>query len=128
MENNPLLNLSVSQLKKAADLKERIDALSAELSALLQGGGGAATSTSAPGPGRGRRGGRRQMSEEGRRRIADAARARWARERASKGGSTSSAATTPTGRKRRTMSPAARKKIAEAARARWARVHAAQGK
>lgn len=36
--NNQLLNLSVSQLRKAADLKERIDLLNAELNSLLING------------------------------------------------------------------------------------------
>lgn len=117
MDANSLLNLSVTQLRKAAQLKERIDELNDELSQLLSGIG---SSSSAPAAGRG---GRRRMSAEGRRKIAEAARARWARERAEKG--SGAAAGAP--KKRRTMSAEARRKIAAAQRARWARQRAAKG-
>jgi hypothetical protein len=62
-----------------------------------------------------KRGGRRRMSAAGRKRISEAAKARWAAKRM--------AVAKPVPQKtsgRRTMSPAARKKIAEAQRKRWA--------
>jgi hypothetical protein len=59
----------------------------------------------------------RKLSAAGRKRIAAAQRARWAKIRSAK----QNIVTMPT---RRTMSAAARKKIAAAQRARWAKVRA----
>ena len=71
-----LLNLSASRLKKAAKLKERIDALSDELANLLI--------EISPAPvGKVIRK-RRQMSAAARKRISNAAKARWAKLRAGK--------------------------------------------
>ena len=116
--NNPLFNLTVSQLKKAADVKERIDALNAELSAIL-GGESTVPFNTAPRRGRppGKRGG---MSAAGRARIAEAQRARWARIKAAGGAANLGGAGAP--KKKRTMSAAARAKIAAAQKARWAKV------
>lgn len=111
-------NLPPAQLRKAADLKERIDALNSELSSLL---GGDVSLNPQPLPPKA--GGRREMSAAGRARIAAAARARWAKIRATKGGSKSSSS--PLKRGRRQMSAAARARIAAAARARWAKAKAA---
>src|SRR3954463_13448986 len=113
-----LTNLSPAQLRKAADLKERIESLTDELGKILDGG-----SSSAPAPSF-IRGGPRQMSAAGRARIGAAARARWAKVRAAKGGNTAKVASTK-GPGRRTMSPAGRARIAAAARARWAKAKAA---
>jgi hypothetical protein len=107
-------NLSPAQLRKAADLKERIDSLASELASIL---GGASSLNRQPLP---PKTGRRQMSAAGRARTAAAARARWAKVRASKG---VSAGSKPAGR--RTMSAAARAKIAAAAKRRWAKAKAA---
>src|SRR5690349_16625498 len=67
------------------------------------------------------RGGRRAMSAAGRRRVAEAQRARWAKLKAQSNGTGSSKRKTT-----RTLSPAARRKIAAAQRARWAKVRAAR--
>jgi hypothetical protein len=112
-KNVSLLNMSPSQLRKAAELKERIDGLMNELAQILDGtvmrsGGSEAGNGHS---------GKRTMSAEGRRRIAAAARARWAKIRAAKGQSAPAAASNAGGPKKRTMSPAARRKIAAAARA-----------
>jgi hypothetical protein len=112
-------NLSPAQLRKAAELKERIDSLTSELGRLL-GGEIPVPFVKAAG---GSSGGGRRMSAAGRARIAAAARARWARVRAGKG-QTSSGSSSPA-RGKRTMSAAARAKIAAAARARWAKAKAA---
>lgn len=98
MDANNLLNISGAQLRRAAEIKERIDELNRELTQILQGGAPAAPRRGRP-PGSGNKnagnsggaagaggGKRRQMSAEGRARIAAAARARWARVRAEKGG------------------------------------------
>jgi hypothetical protein len=122
---NPLLSLSPSQLRRAAELKERIESLNDELAGILSGTQSDGTSDTPQTRGRG---GRRKMSAAGRARIAAAVKARWARIRAEKGGADASASNGSDNVKpKRTMSPAARKKIAAAARARWARVKAAKG-
>lgn len=137
MENNALLDLSPAQLRRAAELKERIDGLNDELGRLLGGsnvGNGFRAGSTAGGDkvGNGRAtSGRRKMSAAGRARIAAAARARWAKVKAGGGSTlsgTSGGNTSSNGRKKRTMSPAARAKIAAAAKARWAKVRAAKGK
>lgn len=125
-KNVSLLNLSPSQLCKAAELKERIDELMSELGPVLEG----VTRTPgqrADGAADNRRTGKRTMSAEGRRRIAEAARARWARVRG-ENGKTPDTASSNAGPKKRTMSAAARRKIAAAARARWAKVKAEKAK
>jgi hypothetical protein len=73
----------------------------------------------------------RRMSAAGRRRIAEAQRARWAKLRkpsqpaVSAKSAVSSSAATPAKRK---LSPAGRRRIIAAAKARWARVRAQQNK
>src|SRR5687767_3781529 len=93
-------NLSASQLRKAAALKERIDSLSSELASLL---GGDSSLNPQPLP---PKTGRRHMSAAGRARIAAAARARWAKVRASKGNGAARKTSAKAGR--RTMSAAGR--------------------
>ena len=100
-----LQNVSTEQLRRAVHIKEEIESLQSQLSALL-GGNGVSK----------RGAGRRRMSAVGRARIAAGARARWARLRAGNAVGIK--------RKRRTMSAAARARIAAAQRARWARVRA----
>jgi hypothetical protein len=108
-------NLSPTQLRKAADLKERIDSLTSELASIL---GGASSLNPQPLP---PKSGGRQMSAAGRARIAAAARARWAKVRAGNG----DAPQAPRTKGRRKMSAAGRAKIAAAAKARWAKAKAA---
>jgi hypothetical protein len=126
--NSPLLNLSSAQLRKAADLKERIDVLNDELAGILSG---AQTASGPIAPGNRAGLGRRKMSAAGRARIGAAARARWARIHAEQAGgakgTSANANGSPDAKPKRTMSASARKKIAAAARARWARVKAAKG-
>lgn len=104
---NSMNSLSADQLRRAAAIKEQIDALESELAAILGG--------SAPARGAG---GKRTMSASARARIAAAQRARWAKQK----GSTP---TKPASGSKRQMSPAARAKIAAAAKARWAKAKAA---
>ena len=115
MEPNSLLALSPTQLRRAAEIKERMDALNSEIASLL---GGDVSLNPQPLP---PKGGRRQMSAAGRARIAAAARARWAKIRKSGGPAPKSSPEAG----RRTMSAAGRAKIAAAARARWAKAKAA---
>lgn len=104
-----LINLSTAKLKRIIALKQQIEKLSAKLETLANG--------SAPAVKPGRK--KWTMSLAARRKIAAAARARWAKVHASTG---------KPAKKKRTMSAAARAKIAAAARARWAKVRAAKSK
>ncbi len=106
--NTSLLHLSVQQLRHAAALRERIEALERQLAGIL---GGSVPAAAAPVK-------RRKMSAAGRARIAAAARARWARVRAAKGASGAQAAP------KRKMSAAGRARLAALARARWKKVKA----
>lgn len=100
------LNLTSRELRRAANLQDKIATLQAELSRIL---GASAPVKAAPA-------GKRKMSAAGRARIAAAARARWARVNATKKSATKT---------RRKMSAAARAKIAAAAKARWKKAKAA---
>ena len=103
-----LLSLTPNQLRLAADLKEKIEALNTELASIL--GTPPSVSTNAPK--------KRGMSVAGRAAIAAAQKARWAKIKGEK-----PAAKMPA--TRRKMSAAARAKIAAAAKARWAKAKAA---
>jgi hypothetical protein len=105
---NSLINLSPQQLRKAADLQERIVALQSELAGLL-GEPAAVPAPAAPGA---KPAARRRISAAGIERIRAAQRARWAKAHAGK-------APKATAGKRR-MSPAARAKIAARMKAVWA--------
>ncbi len=108
--NNPMTNLkdlTTAQLQKIIDIKQQIEDLESQLES-IEGGGGR-------GPGRPK--GRRRMSAAGRRAIAEAAKARWAKLRGEKSAKPA--------RKRRKMSAAARAKMAAVAKARWAKAKAA---
>ena len=74
--SNIFSNLSPRSLRRAADIQEKILDLKGELSSIL----GATEATETPSP-------RRKMSAAGRRRIAAAQRARWARIKAGRSGS-----------------------------------------
>ena|ERR1700677_4763281 len=100
-----IINLSSHQLRRIADLKEKIDSLQHELNRLVGGNG----------PGRPKKYG---MSAAGRARIAAAQKARWAKFHAVKKPAKTGSRT------KRTLSAAARAKIASAARARWAKAKA----
>jgi len=106
--SNLLSSLTTTQLRHAADLKEKIEALNKELASIL----GAST----PAPAKVRKKGK--MSAAGRASVAKAQKARWAKIKGAK-----SAAKAPA-KKKRTMSAAAKAKISAAAKARWAKVKA----
>lgn len=110
-----LINLSPSQLRHAADLKEKIEALQNELSR-LQGTTADATPAAASG-----KGGKRQISAAGIARIRAAQKLRWAKAKGT------AAADKPAKRGPRKMSASARARIAAAQKARWAKFHAAKG-
>ena len=101
-----ILSMPSAQLKRIVALKEQIEKLQSQLQA-------AVTSSSPAGKAAPKK---RTMSLAARRKIAAAARARWAKVKG----------TAKAAPKKRTMSLAARGKIAAAARARWAKVRAAK--
>jgi hypothetical protein len=74
---------TTAQLKKAVIISEKLDALEAELAAILGGSSKPAKAAKEPkapkarGPGRPKKT-KRVMSEEGRKRIAEAQKKRWA--------------------------------------------------
>jgi hypothetical protein len=108
-----MLNLSSKQLRRAANLKDKIESLHKELNRIL---GAPIKPVAALAPKK-----KRKMSAAGRAKIAAAARARWAKVKGRK------SAAKPVKTARRKMSAAARAKIAAAARARWKKAKA-QGK
>lgn len=101
---NTFETLSVSELKRALTLREKIEKLQAELTKVLGGG------TSAPA-----KPGKRTMSAAGRAAIAAAQKARWAKTKGKQ-------ADQPKGKRK--MSAAGRAAISAAAKARWAKVKA----
>jgi len=117
-----ILELSSSQLKRAADLKDQIEALSAELAQLL---GASVAPLAAPAQAEPKQRGPKKggMSAEGRARIAAAQKARWAKAKAQKVGG--GAKLEVPGKKRR-ISAAGRAAIIAAQKARWAKVKASK--
>lgn len=110
-----ITNLSSEQLRRAADLKEKISALEQELAALLGGTNGVVEVRRGPGRPKGRK-----MSAAGIARIKAAQKLRWAKYNAE------TPAAKPVRVKKFTMSAAAKAKISAAAKARWAKVKAAK--
>lgn len=106
--SNLLSSLTITQLRRAADLKGKIEALNKQLASIF----GASTPAPAKAPKKGK------MSAAGRANVAAAQKARWAKIKAAK-----PAAKAPA--KKRKMSAAAKAKISAAAKARWAKVKAA---
>jgi len=109
---NSITSLTPRELRRAANVQEKIVALQKKLSQLLGG-----SAPAVRGPGRKKR----TMSAAGRARIAAAARARWARIRGE--AKPAKAAHQPT----RKFSAAGRARLAALARARW-KAAKAQGK
>jgi hypothetical protein len=115
-----ITNLTPSQLRQAADLKEKITALENQLNQLT----GATTQSVAAKPAVAKapkkKGG---MSAAGKAKIAAAQRARWAKVKAAK--PVVKAAASPAPKKKGGMSAEGRARIAAAAKARWAKAKAA---
>ena len=115
-----LSNLTPTQLRNAADLVEKIEALNAELSEMF--GSSAPAPVRAPIKTPGKRGPKKGgISAEGRARIAEAQKARWAKTNGTKVKSVK----TPKPAKRK-MSAAGIAAIRAAQKARWAKVKAAK--
>jgi hypothetical protein len=101
-----LLDLTPAQLKRAASVKERIEALNKQLRGLLDG-----SSADGTGPSR-----KQTMSAAVKKKIAAAQRARWARLRRAKPAARSVQAPA----KKNTMSAAARARMSAKLKAYWA--------
>ncbi len=117
-----LSNITPAQLRDAADLKEKIEALEQALSRLL---GTPATTVSAvdtaeESPAIPGKRPRKKISAAGLARMRAAQQARWARAR------DAAPAAAPAKRGPKKMSPAARASIAAAQRARWAKLRGAR--
>ena len=112
-----ITNLSVHQLRQAANLKEQIESLENELSQLF-GSTAKPAATKVPK----KKGG---LSAAGKARIAAAQKARWAKIKAAKPAVKAVVAVKPA-KKKFTMSAAAKAKMSAAAKARWAKIKAAQ--
>jgi hypothetical protein len=112
------LNLTSKQLRHAASLRERIEALEKELTDVL---GVTTEPTVAPVPVAKRR--KRRFSAATRAKMAAAQQARWASRKA--GASVVAKAPVPVKKPKKQLSAAARAKLAAAAKARWAKVKAA---
>jgi hypothetical protein len=106
-----ITSLSVKQLRRAADIKEKLEALEQELGQIL----GSSTKPdiqAAPKK-------RRKMSPAARAKMAAAAKKRWAKVKGEK------LPVKPIKKAKRKMSAAGRARMAAAAKARWAKVKAA---
>lgn len=103
-----LFSLTSRQLRRAADIVDKIEELKGELSAILD-----SSASAKPGPKA-----KRKLSGAARLAIAAAQKARWAKQKAK-------SVVKPAVKKARTMSATARAKIAAAAKARWAKAKAA---
>jgi len=115
-----IANLTPSQLRQAADLKEKIEALETELAVLS--GGNTPAPAEAPEPAAPAKPGRRTMSPAHKAKIRAAQKIRWANYNAGK----TQPAVKPAKRGPNKMSAAGRAAISAAAKARWAKIRAAK--
>ena len=106
MQSASLANLSGQQLRRAAQIKERIEALQRELSQALGVPNGAVQAS----------GGRRVLSPAARAKIAAAQRARWAKYRGS--------VVAKPAKRKGVISADGRARIVAAQKARWAKAKA----
>jgi len=103
------MDLSTRKLEQALSIRRQIDALERRLRGLVGGAGGGATAV-AP-----QRGGKRRLSASARAKIAAAARARWARFRAKRGGAKAAKKKGKGG-----ITAAGRRRLSQLMKARWA--------
>ncbi len=109
--NPSLLDLSPAQLRRAAELKEKLETIQSELVRLLGAPSGSPTAPLSLRKSR-------KMSAASIAKITAAARARWAKIKAARPASGNP-------RRKRHMSAATKAKLAAVARARWKKVKAA---
>ena len=101
-----MINATPQELRRAADIQEKIQSLQKKLNQIL----GAGVEPASPAPRK------RKMSAAGIARIRAAAKARWAKVRAANRGAK------PAKKARRKISAAARARLSALAKARWAQV------
>jgi hypothetical protein len=124
--------LTSQQLRQAADLKEKIEALQSELDRVMSFQESAPVAPESPesfGPSNNGKPKKRQMSAEGRASIRAAQKARWAKKRGEvQGEATPAKAQTKAGKglKKKQLSAAKLAGLAKARAARWAKFHAAK--
>ena len=126
-----ITNLSPSQLRQAADLKEKLSALETELSQVLGSASQPVAVRPAAAPAPKKKGG---LSAAGKARIVAAQKARWAKLKGAKPAVKAAATVkqvvagkvTPPAKKKFTMSAEAKAKISAAAKARWAKIKGAK--
>lgn len=109
-----MTSLSINQLKEALAIKEQIQTLESRLSQVL--GGAVSKITASPA-----KRGPKTMSAEGRARVAEAQRQRWAKQKSTSATSPEVKPSKPA-KKKRVISPEQKAKIAAAMKARWAKV------
>ena len=114
-----LKDLTTGQLKRVIDIKQQMEDLERQLDS-IEGAGGRGPGRPKGKLGAGKPKGSRKMSAAGRRAIAAAARARWAKYRGESGAKAEKPA-----KKKRKFSAAAKAKMAAVAKARWAKAKAA---
>jgi len=107
-----LTSITPQQLRRAADIQERILSLQAELSSLLESG----AELRATAASYGMRRGKRRLSAQGLANIRAGARRRWAKARTAGGALRAG--------KRRRMSPSQRARLSAIAKARWVKARA----
>jgi hypothetical protein len=107
--SSSITDLSAQQLRRAANIKDKIQSLENELGKIL---GSSINPVAAAAPKK-----RRKMSAAGRAKIAAGQKARWAKAKGQKMKQSQP--------KKRKMSAAARAKISAAAKSRWAKAKAA---
>ena len=107
--SSSITNLSAQQLRRAANIKDKIQSLENDLQRIL---GASIKSITAVAPKK-----KRKMSAAGRAKIVAAQKARWAKAKGQK--------VKQSQPKKRKMSAAARAKISAAAKARWQKAKAA---
>ena len=115
-----MINLTSTQLRKAADLQDQIAKLQTQLAALV-GSGTKPTAKTAAKPVKKKSG----MSAAGRAKIAAAAKLRWAKIKAAKATPKAAVKVVKTAKKKG-MSAAGRARIVAAQKARWAKIKAAK--
>ena len=119
-----LFNLTSAQLIKAANIKDRIEALTKELNGLL---GSSVPATKAAKPAK-----KRGMSAAGRAAVSAAAKLRWAKINAAKAkpavvkAAVKGVVAAKPAKKKFKMSAAAKAKISAAAKLRWAKIKGAK--
>ena len=109
-----MINVTPAQLRKAADIQEKIEALQNELNEIL-GGEVSAPSEPSEAPKK-----KRKMSAAGRRAIAAAAKARWTKIKGT------AASAKPAQKPKRKMSAQGLANIRAGVKARWAKVKKAR--